>query len=215
MAVWHTALQPTKCVGIIHILRSNTNSPWKWSPFNQVDPVCLKVPLPQTFAGPGNWKRSIPTKAPSKNFTVKASSFFGKQQFLLPLPGACPWQETWWLFPRLPWRFPQMDNKTSIGQTFCWKGQACQLSTNVPSFSGAVSWSKSTGSAESPGKAWQRHNAPGNSLKTPAMFGINGKETCVFPATMRSSNNEFSPAGSSSSWMVGRKKHSRVFNEAA
>lgn len=52
MAVWHTALQLTKYVGIIHILRSNTNSPWKWSPFNQVDPVCLKVPLPQTFAGP-------------------------------------------------------------------------------------------------------------------------------------------------------------------
>lgn len=149
-------------------------------------------------------KEKYPNKSTFQKLYCKSFQFFGKQQFLLPLPGACPWQETWWLFPRLPWRFPQMDNKTSIGQTFCWKGQACQLSTHVPLFSGAVSWSKSTGSAESPGKAWQRHNAPGNSLKTPAMFGINGKETCVFPATMRSSNDEFSPAGSSSSWMVGR-----------
>ena len=144
-------------------------------------------------------KEKYPNKSTFQKLYCKSFQFFGKQQFLLPLPGACPWQET-----RLPWRFPQMDNKTSIGQTFCWKGQACQLSTHVPLFSGAVSWSKSTGSAESPGKAWQRHNAPGNSLKTPAMFGINGKETCVFPATMRSSNDEFSPAGSSSSWMVGR-----------
>lgn len=121
MAVWHTALQLTKYVGIIHILRSNTNSPWKWSPFNQVDPVCLKVPLPQTFAGPETER-----EVSQQKHLPKTCQFFGKQQFLLPLPGACPWQETWWLFPRLPWRFPQMDYLTSIGQTFCWKGQACQ-----------------------------------------------------------------------------------------